>query len=211
MQSKRMLLETVLVLCLSLGGMLLLPIAKALFGLLPIVYLLIECRLRHRTWSELGFKSGTFWQDLRANWLWVVLAGFVTQSVPVLWARAYFPEYLMHVQARLPFGDALNWAVLLPILAVSTLGEELAYRVLFQGRLTPYLGAPAAIVIVSLLFALAHFAPGPAAILALDLGLIFLDALLYGAVYSRGNNVLVSWAAHLLGDLVGLAMLVYLF
>ena len=211
MKTKRVLIETILVMALTLGGMLFLPQAKAIFALLPIAYLLIEKRLRKRTWEELGFKFRTFWQDLRANWLWFVLAGLVSQSVTVFWAHAYFPEYIQHVQARLPFKDGMSWAVLLPVLAISILGEELTYRTLFQGRLTPFLGNPAAILVASCFFGLAHYAAGPAAILVADLGLIFVDSLLYGLIYARGNNVIVAWGAHLLGDVVALALLAYLF
>jgi membrane protease YdiL (CAAX protease family) len=211
MKSNRILVETVLIMAISLGGMLLLPQAKMLFALLPIVYLLIEHRVRNRTWSELGFKFSTFWKDLRANWFWFVLAGLVSQSVTVFWARAYFPEFIEHVQARLPFNEGLGWAMLLPMLAVLLLGEELTYRALLQGRLAPFIGIPAAIVIASLLFGLAHFSPAPATIVVIDMGLIFIDSILYGVIYARSNNLIVTWAAHLLGDIVGLALITSLF
>jgi len=210
MKSKRVLVETVLVAAISLGGMLFLAQAKTIFALLPVAYLLIEARLRHRSWSDLGFKFGTLWQDLRTNWLWFVLAAFVSQTVTVLWARAFFPAYVEHVQARLPFNQGMSWAILLPVLAISILGEELTYRTLFQGRLSPYISVPAAVLTASVLFGLAHFSPGPAAIVATDLGLIFVDSILYGVIYARGNNVILSWAAHLLGDILALALMVAL-
>jgi len=68
MKNNQILLETLLVTAVSLGGILLFPQFKLIFSLLPIAYLLIECRIRHRTWADLGFKFNTFWADLRANW-----------------------------------------------------------------------------------------------------------------------------------------------
>ena len=207
MKTRSILLETILITAITLLGMWFLPAAKTLFALIPIAYLLIERRVRKRTWRDLGFKRRTFWADLRANWVLFVLLGFVIQPVTALFARAYFPAYLTHVQARLPFEAGMNWGILLPLLAVSLLGEEMTYRTLIQGRLAPFVGVPAAIGIASLLFGLAHFAPGPALIVAADVGLIVIDSILYGMIFARRNNLWVVWLAHLLGDIFGLLVL----
>lgn len=181
--------------------------AKTIFALLPIAYLLMERRLRHRTWDDLGFKTRTFWADLRANWFWFVLVGLVSQPASALWAKAYFPEYLAHVQARLPFETGVGWATLLPLLTISLFGEELTCRTLIQGRLTPFVGIPIAILIASILFGFAHFAAGPALIVTMDIGLIIVDSILFGIIYARGGNLIVTWAAHLLGDILGLLVI----
>jgi len=195
----------------SLGGMLLVPQAKVIFALFPIVYLLIERSMRKRTWNELGFKFSTFWRDLRANWLWFLLVSIVIQVATVFWARAYFPEFIEHIRARLPFGEGIGWGSLIPALAISILMEELTYRALLQGRLTPFVGVQTAIVITSLIFGLAHFSPGPTAIVAIDIGLVFIDSILYGLIYARSGNLIVAWAAHLLGDIITLALMISLF
>lgn len=208
MKNKSVLSETLCVTTVTLLGIWFLPAAKTLFALLPVVYVLVERRLRRRTWSDLGFKSRTFGADLRANWILFVLVGLVMQPVTALWAKAYFPEYLAHVQARLPFESGIGWGVLLPMLAFSLIGEELTYRTLIQGRLAPFIGAPAAVGVASLLFGLAHFAPGPALIVAVDVGLIVVDSILYGTMFARRNNLWVVWLAHLLGDIFGLLVLI---
>lgn len=56
MKTKRILLETILITAITLLGMLLIPSAKTFFALIPVVYLLIERRLRHRDWGDLGFR-----------------------------------------------------------------------------------------------------------------------------------------------------------
>jgi membrane protease YdiL (CAAX protease family) len=183
------------------------PAAKTLFALIPVAYLLIERRLRQRTWAELGFSVRTFWPDLRANWILFVLLGFVMQPAAVLWAKAYFPEFLAHVQARLPFESGIGWGVLLPMLAISLIGEEMTYRTLIQGRLALFIGAPAAVGVASLLFGLAHIAPGAGLVVLVDVGLIVVDSILYGTMFARRNNLWVVWLAHFIGDIFGLLVL----
>ena len=207
MKSKSILLETIFITLVTLLGMWLLPAARTPFALIPVAYLLIERHLRKRTWSDLGFRRSSFWADLRANWFLFILLAFLIQPLTALWAKAYFPEYLAHVQARLPFESGMSWGLLLPLLAVSLLGEELTYRTLIQGRLAWFLGAPAAIGVASLLFGLAHYAPGPALIVSVDIGLIVVDSILYGMIFARRNNLWVVWLAHLLGDILGLLVL----
>ena len=207
MKSRSVLFETILVTAVTLLGMWFVPAAKTLFALIPVAYLLVERRLRKRTWADLGFSIRTFWADLRANWLLFALVGFVMQPVAALWAKAYFPEYLAHVQARLPFESGIGWGVLLPLLAISLIGEEMTYRTLIQGRLAPFIGIPAAVGVGSVLFGLAHFAPGPALIVAVDVGLIVVDSILYGVMFARRNNLWVVWLAHLIGDVLGLLVL----
>jgi len=60
----------------------------------------------------------------------------------------------------MPFPQDINWLVLIPAPAVSLLIEEMTFRVLIQDRLGPFSGSAGAILIVSILFAVAHFSPG---------------------------------------------------
>jgi uncharacterized protein len=207
MNTTQVLVETLAVTAITLSGMLLFPSAKTAFSLLPIAYLLIERHLRRRTWGELGFNVRTFWDDLSVNGALFALLGFIIQPVTVLLAQRWFPAFLEHIQARLPFETDIAWAMLLPVLAMSLVGEEMTYRTLIQGRLAPYVGIPAAVGIASLLFGLAHVAPGPVLVVLTDVGLIVVDSILYGAMFARRKNLWVVWLAHLLGDISGLMVL----
>lgn len=211
MKQNRILFETLLVTMVSLGGILYLPQWKIIFVLLPIVYLFIERRTRNRTWADLGFKFNTFWSDLRDNWFWFVLAGVISQPVWFLIERAISPEIIEHVAERLPFpptaGGLLVYA---PLLFIVLMGEELTHRSLIQGRLSPFLGAPAAIAVASLVFGLSHYSSGPFEIVAIDISSIIFDSILFGIMYARSKNILIPWAAHVLGDLLGLLMLISL-
>ncbi len=210
MKANRILFEVILVMIVTVGGMLFLPQAKLVFALLPVVYLLVERLLRKRPWSDLGLRFNTFWPDLRANWIWFGLAGLIAQPLTALLAKTFYPQYLEHVLSRLPIPQDINWLALLPLLAISLLLEELTFRVLFQGRLSPHLGSAGAILLVSLLFGLSHYSPGPAGIVALDIATIFIDSLFYGILYARRKNILIAWAAHLLGDILGMLFLISL-
>ncbi len=76
-----------------------------------------------------------------------------------------------------------------------------------QGRLTPYLGGSISIVVASILFGFAHFSAGPFWIVTLDVGMIFVDSVLFGIIYKRSNNLVVTWLAHFIGDVLGLLIL----
>ncbi len=209
MKNNSVLIETSVVTAISLGGILLLPQFKLIFSLLPIAYLLIERPLRHRTWADLGFKFNTFWVDLRANWFWFVLVGIISQPAWFLLERAVAPEIVDHIVERLPFPPTVGGLLVYAIpLAIVLLGEEMTHRTLIQGRLTPFIGVPAAIGVASLVFGLSHYSPGPFWIVALDISSIIFDSILFGIIYARSNNLIVSWAAHLLGDVLGLVFLI---
>ena len=209
MKNNRVLLETIIVTIVSLGGILLLPQLKLIFVLLPIAYLLIERRQRNRTWADLGFKFNTFWADLRANWFWFVLVGIISQPAWFLIERAVAPEIMDHIIERLPFPPTAGGLFVYAIpLAFALIGEELTHRTLIQGRLTPFIGAPAAIIVASLVFGISHYSPGPFAIVALDISSIVFDSILFGVIYARSNNLIVTWAAHLLGDILGLICII---
>ncbi len=209
MKDHRVLLETIIVTIVSLGGILLTPQFKLIFVLLPIAYLLIERRQRHRTWADLGFRFNTFWADLQANWSWFVLVGVISQPAWFLIERAIDPEIIDHIVARLPFPPTAGGLLVYAIpLAIVLIGEELTHRTLIQGRLTPFIGTTAAIAVASLVFGISHYSPGPFAIVAVDISSIVFDSILFGIIYARSNNLIVSWAAHLLGDILGLVFLI---
>jgi uncharacterized protein len=209
MKDNRILYEAIIVATVSLGGVLLLPPFKLIFLLLPIAYLLIERRIRERTWADLGFKFNTFWSDLRANWFWFVLVGIISQPAWLLIERAAVPEIVDHIIGRLPFPPTAGGLLVYAIpLAVVLLGEELTHRTLIQGRLTPFIGTTAAIIVASLVFGFSHYSPGQFTVVALDISSIVFDSILFGIIYARSNNLIVAWAAHFLGDLLGLVFLI---
>jgi len=205
--SKQILFETLGIFFISILGMGFFPSGKIFFALLPVVYVLIERNIRQRTWGSLGFNFQTFWDDLRVNWFLFFIVGIVIQPLIVMLSKNVFPAYLAHVQSRLPFESGIGWLTFLPLLAFSLLSEELTYRSLLQGRLTPFVGMPVSVAVTSSLFGLAHFAPGPGLVILVDIGLIIVDSVLFGIIFARRNNLWVVWLAHFLGDVMGLIFL----
>lgn len=213
MLSKRILFETAVISIITLMGMWFFPPEKIIFALLPVAYLLIERRMRQRSWGNLGFSVRTFWADLRANWVLFIVLGFVMQPVIALWAKANFPEFLAHVQARLPFESGIGWLTLLPLLAISLVGEEMTYRTLIQGRLAPFIGIPAAVATASVLFGLAHIAPGAGLVVLMDhfttpwmlvLRFLITPPLAYTA--SRKQNIVPGIIVHAIANGVDVIM-----
>jgi uncharacterized protein len=202
--------EIILVIAVSLGISLGFPSLKVAGGLIPPVYLLVESLLRKRSWSETGFNLKTFPKELLRNLGWVLLVGVGAQALAVFGGYFFLPAYSAHILARLPFSVNITTGALVVTLLISTLFEEIIYRGLFQNRTGAFLSAPAAIGVTSLVFALMHYAPGPALVVFVDLALIVVDSVIYGIIFARSHNVFVAWTAHFLADLVGIAFLLIL-
>ena len=199
--------EILLVMGISLSISLLFPSFAIVGILIPIAYLIIDHHVRHRTWSESGFHFKMLPQDLRHNWGWVLLVSVGLQTLSVFGAYFFLPEYSSHVISRLPFDVHTFDSSLLSTLFFVTLGEEIIYRALFQKRLGDFLPVWAAILLSSVVFALMHYAPGPALIVFIDLALIVMDSIVYGIIFARSDNVFASWIAHFLADVAGIIFL----
>jgi membrane protease YdiL (CAAX protease family) len=182
-----------------------LPGALALVG--PVIYVLVERKARHRSWAELGVRFNGFKAGVRSNWRLFLLVILLLQLASVFLARILWPSELTHISGRIPSFE--NLPALVPLIVVLTLREELVFRGLFQERISWFFGQIASVAGVSVCFALTHIAPGAAAVVAVDVLFVFFDGLVYGTIYSRSRNILVSWAAHAGADLVGLALLVW--
>jgi uncharacterized protein len=206
-RSRRMLYEISVVMIFTVGLILLLPSLRIIIYFLPIVYLLVERRLRHRSWSEVGFKHG-FIKDLANNLhLFIIVAVIVQIAGPVL-LKFFWPELLGQIFGRLsdlPGGEVIAGTVILII--IGSFVEEVTFRSLFQERIGWVLPQFAAILLVSLPFALSHITVGNPFLVGADIALVFIDSCFYGLIFSRSRNVMVSWFTHMMADIIGFAML----
>ncbi len=174
---------------------------------------------RHgRPWSYIGMKRG-FARDLRRVWPLSALVAVVFQILPpmvgIALVAGYGPELLAQITGRLPvdIGSAAGLASIATLLAAAlalTLVEEIVFRVVFQERMSWYIGTPAAIVVAAVLFGLAHAigASGSTPVAMLDVGGVILDGVLFGLIYARTHNLWVTWATHYAADVVGIIALV---
>jgi membrane protease YdiL (CAAX protease family) len=206
--SPRVGLEALIVFALTVVPSLLWPGLKTVSVFLPIAYLLIERRLRNRPWAELGFDVRGIRAALAANWFLVVLVALVSPVTTVLLAKVFWPAFLTHIESRIPLFDTTQPAALFGMLLFATLGEEMTYRSLFQGRLGWFVKTPIAIVAVSVIFGLMHWSAGDLVVTIVDVVLVTLDSIIFGLIFSRGRNLYVAWLTHLLADVVGVALLI---
>lgn len=204
---RQILYETVIVIALTV--LVALTPLKGMAVLIPVIYLAGEARLRHRTWAELGFKPREFVQDVKRNWIWILLVGVVIQIVVVIGAQYFYPAFLEHIRSRVPLLNTLQGLAIVGALLGSTLIEELSFRALFQERLAWFVGAPTAILAAALLFGMMHISDGEPAVVIVDVALVALDGILYGIIFARGKNILVAWLAHFLADVTGILFLLY--
>lgn len=186
---------------------------KGLAPILPIfflLYMVVEGRLRHRTWADYGFRLRTIPAGIHQTLGWALLVIFGTQALFVFGEYFFLPEVFQHIAARLPFDlNAIN-ANLVITLVIGTFLEELIFRALFQSRLSAFVAPGTAIGLAALAFALAHYSPGSALVVFVDLLSVFVDGVLYGLIYHRSRNIFVSWIPHFLADVVALFLLLAL-
>jgi uncharacterized protein len=205
--SRRAAYEAVVVLLLTIVPSLIWPQTKGLIGFLPIIYLLVERAVRHRTWHEIGLDPRGFLPALRITWPWVLLVAIGTQALTVFAARALWPELLAHIVGRVPLLSQMSLIAFLIPLLIGTLAEELAYRGLFQARLSWLIGTGPAVALVAIIFGLAHIASGNPAIVAVDVIGVIVDGVIYGIIFARGRNIYAGWLAHFAADVVGLVLI----
>jgi membrane protease YdiL (CAAX protease family) len=206
--SRRVGLEALIVFALTIIPSLLWPGFKIVSVFLPIAYLLVERRLRNRPWAELGFDVRGIRSALAANWFLILLVALVSPAATVLLTKAFWPAFLTHVDSRIPLFDTTQPAALFCMLLFATLGEEMAFRSLFQERLSWFIKTPIAIVVVSVIFGLMHWSEGDLAVTIVDVALVTLDSIIFGLIFSRGRNLYVVWLTHLLADVVSVALLI---
>ncbi|GIL15580.1 MAG: hypothetical protein BroJett039_07530 [Chloroflexota bacterium] len=206
--SRRILYETLLIIALTI--LLALTPLKGIAVFLPVIYFFTEARLRHRAWAELGFKSHEFFQAVRMNWIWILLVGVMIQIAVIVGAQFLYPAFLEHVRSRLPLPNNLQLFVIVATLFVTTFLEEVTFRAFFQERLAWFVGTPTAILAAALLFSAMHIASGAPFVVALDVGLVFLDGILYGIIFARGKNLFAAWLAHFAADVTGILLLLWI-
>ena len=205
--SRRILLETLIVFALTVIPSLLWPSFKIVSVFLPIAYLLIERRLRKRPWAELGFDARGIKPALVANWFLILLEVFVIQVAVALLAKTFWPALLTHLESRIPLFDRTQLTSLVGMMIFTTLGEEMAFRSLFQERMSWFIKTPIAILVVSVIFGLMHWSQGDLVVTVVDVGFVVLDSIFFGFIFSRGKNLYVAWLTHFLANVVAVVFL----
>jgi len=206
---KRLLGETLTVIIITVSLFLIFNDLKAIIPVIPIIYLLIEKRRRHRSWEEIGFNIKTVQVDIKINWLWITLVGVISPLLTFYIGKYYIPGYIEHVKSRLP----MDVKVIIPAIISITIGtflEEIIFRGFVQGRLEWFIAPVKAIIISSILFAFMHYSDGSIAIVIFDMSGIFIDSILFGIIFTKTKNIFTSWIGHYFSDLIGMICLLFL-
>ncbi|MPM15457.1 hypothetical protein SDC9_61828 [bioreactor metagenome] len=178
--------------------------------ILGLVYFFVQKRVRKLSPAESGLSIRAIPSAFskKAIFLWIALP-LAADVFSVLLSKWVAPDYLNHVFARstgiISYDDI---AKLLLQVIVLALGEEIAFRVFFQGTLSRYLPAAPAILITSVFFALSHLTFDSPFIMVYDLTFVFLNSVLYGIVFHKTKNGFISTFAHILSNLFGILLIV---
>ena len=156
-----------------------------------------------------GFNIKTVFKDFKNHPKAIVFAilPFITCILSTVIANKFLPEFNEHVNNRASFAISGDLIKTILIMAVLTLGEEIAWRGFFQKQTTKIIKFIPSIILTSLLFALGHFSAGSFAIVAYDLLFVFIDSSLFGLIFKETDNAWCSWIPHFLADILGVLLL----
>ena len=163
--------------------------------------------------SESGLSFKRFFPDLKKpGVLLLILFMLVLSPGEMLLSKAVFGSaYIDHVLGRVNVPGLDQLPLLLFNQIVSVLGEEIEFRAFFVGKgMKRFSFWPVAIA-GAVIFAAAHYAAGPAGIVAWDLAGIFIDAILFAILYRKTGNCLISFIPHFLNNMIGFFLVPILF
>ena len=163
--------------------------------------------------SESGLSFKRFFRDLKKKGVIpLILFLLLLSPAEMLLSKAVFGRaYIDHVLGRIDVPGLDQLPLLLFNQIVSVLGEEIEFRAFFVGKgMKRFSFWPVAIA-GAVLFAAAHYAAGPAGIVARDLAGIFIDAILFAILYRKTGNCLISFVPHFLNNMIGFFLVPLLF
>lgn len=208
--TKRENIELYIIIGLMIVSVLFIPVLKGIMAIAPIVYFLVERKVRKRTKEEIGFRTANFSEKMKQSWMLILFVGTVMQLFYLFSYQNFFPQVLEHVLGRVP----LDFSDLNPILFLSIVllafGEEIVFRGLIQARLSKLMPVWVAILVTSLLFAVMHIATGETTVVMVDLMSVFIDSVLFGIIFAKTRSIYIATLAHILANSVAL-LSIYVF
>ena len=163
--------------------------------------------------AESGLSFKRFFSDIKKPWVIpLILFMLVLSPAEILLSKAVFGSaYIDHVLGRVNVPGLDQLPLLLFNQIVSVLGEEIEFRAFFVGKgMKRFSFWPVAIA-GAVLFAAAHYAAGPAGIVARDLAGIFIDAILFAILYRKTGNCLISFIPHFVSNMLGFFLVPVIF
>lgn len=160
--------------------------------------------------SGLDIKSVRKTLKDKKIWIWLALP-LIMDAVCIIISLLFLPEYIDFEISRAGGFVAIELSVLSILqFFVFALGEEIAWRALFQRQLTKALPIVPVLLISSALFALGHFKTGNPIVVAYGLVFIFINSFLYGVVFHKTQNAWVSTISHFVANIFEVIIFVLL-
>lgn len=194
--------------------MILLTAAKALTGsqiaasaliIVGIAFFFIAEAAAKTKDPESGLSFPRFFTDLKKpSVIPLILFTIALTPLEMFLTRRLFGNALAeHVLARASIMSSASIATVLLNQVLVVLGEEIGFRGFFVGKGEKLLPFWPVALVSAVVFAAAHYAAGDGAIVAWDLGEIFIDAVLYALIYHRSGNCLISCIPHFCSNMLG--------
>lgn len=174
---------------------------QAAFLLLCVLVCPIVRLGEHQSLRELGIKFHGLKEDIMCNWYLIIIPVVAISPMTMVVAWLY-PPFSEHIISRVPIDFNEDPLVLfMQVVIIGPLVEEILFRGLLQRYTSLFAPKKAAILYASVIFALFHYASGDLLAMTLDLLFLFIRGCIYGLIYSRSQNALVSCIAHSLVNL----------
>ena len=157
-----------------------------------------------------GLNIKTIFKDFKDHPKAIIYAilPFVTCILSTVIANKFLPEFNEHVNNRASFAISEDLMKTILMMAVLTLGEEIAWRGFFQKQTSKKMHYISSIIITSLLFAIGHYSAGTFAVVAYDLLFVFIDSSIFGLIFKETDNAWCSWIPHFLADILGVLLII---
>lgn len=160
--------------------------------------------------KESGLDLRSIKNNLGQISIWfLILLPILLDIIAISLSKRILPEYISHVISRIEGTLSLNkLIILIPQLLILALGEEIAWRALFQKLSVKYFTFIPGLLMTSALFALGHLSSGSFAVVAYDLFFVFVNSIVYGIIFYKTNNAYISTISHFLSNLFSLFLIV---
>lgn len=159
--------------------------------------------------AESGLRFNTIAADLKKPGviLWMLLpivSGIVTLVVGNLLLSGAF---VAHVMGRTsPMLSFDKTALLIGQVIIAAFGEEIAYRGFFFGKGMKIFPIWLCALVSSACFAAGHIATGNIGIVAYDIATVFIDGLIFSAIYNKSGNCVISTFSHILENAISMVV-----
>ena len=157
------------------------------------------------------FESGLRFHTIVADFkkpgvaIWTLLPSVSGIATLVVGNLIFGGGFVSHIVGRtssiLSFDKT---ALLIGQVIIAAFGEEIAYRGFLFGKSSKLFPVWVCAVVSSVVFAAGHIAPGNTGIVVYDVATVFIDSLIFSAIYYKSGNCVISTFSHILGNAISI-------